>query len=111
MARNMGHLLRLMMELPASRVGFSKHLASRLICSTTQGVQVKQDRPGEHDAHTSDEKEKVDNKNEGSTEVESDNDEGDNGYINKKTGEIGGPRGPEPTRYGDWEKGGRCSDF
>ena len=25
--------------------------------------------------------------------------------------EIGGPRGPEPTRYGDWEKGGRCTDF
>jgi len=25
--------------------------------------------------------------------------------------EVGGPRGPEPTRYGDWEKGGRCSDF
>ena len=25
--------------------------------------------------------------------------------------EIGGPEGPEPTRYGDWEKGGRCSDF
>lgn len=25
--------------------------------------------------------------------------------------EIGGPRGPEPTRYGDWEKGGRCFDF
>lgn len=25
--------------------------------------------------------------------------------------EIGGPQGPEPTRYGDWEKGGRCSDF
>jgi hypothetical protein len=25
--------------------------------------------------------------------------------------EIGGPTGPEPTRYGDWEKGGRCSDF
>ncbi|HYW93191.1 MAG TPA: DUF1674 domain-containing protein [Gammaproteobacteria bacterium] len=25
--------------------------------------------------------------------------------------EIGGPRGPEPTRYGDWEKNGRCSDF
>jgi hypothetical protein len=25
--------------------------------------------------------------------------------------EIGGPPGPEPTRYGDWEKGGRCSDF
>ena len=25
--------------------------------------------------------------------------------------EIGGPRGPEPTRYGDWEKNGICSDF
>ncbi len=25
--------------------------------------------------------------------------------------EIGGPSGPEPTRYGDWEKGGRCTDF
>jgi len=25
--------------------------------------------------------------------------------------EIGGVRGPEPTRYGDWERNGRCSDF
>ena len=25
--------------------------------------------------------------------------------------EIGGPTGPEPTRYGDWEHKGRCSDF
>lgn len=25
--------------------------------------------------------------------------------------EIGGPSGPEPTRYGDWEKHGRCIDF
>lgn len=25
--------------------------------------------------------------------------------------EIGGPQGPEPTRYGDWERNGRCSDF
>ena len=25
--------------------------------------------------------------------------------------EIGGPKGPEPTRYGDWEKKGRCIDF
>jgi len=25
--------------------------------------------------------------------------------------EYGGPKGPEPTRYGDWEKGGRVSDF
>jgi hypothetical protein len=25
--------------------------------------------------------------------------------------EAGGPAGPEPTRYGDWEKGGIASDF
>jgi hypothetical protein len=25
--------------------------------------------------------------------------------------EIGGPTGPEPTRFGDWEKNGRCIDF
>jgi hypothetical protein len=25
--------------------------------------------------------------------------------------EEGGPSGPEPTRYGDWEKGGIASDF
>jgi hypothetical protein len=25
--------------------------------------------------------------------------------------EIGGRSGPEPTRYGDWEKAGRCIDF
>ncbi|MBI3418571.1 MAG: DUF1674 domain-containing protein [Proteobacteria bacterium] len=29
----------------------------------------------------------------------------------QKPGEIGGPKGPEPTRYGDWEKDGRCTDF
>jgi len=25
--------------------------------------------------------------------------------------EIGGPKGLEPTRYGDWERKGRCVDF
>ena len=25
--------------------------------------------------------------------------------------EIGGTSGPEPTRYGDWEHKGRCTDF
>ena len=25
--------------------------------------------------------------------------------------ELGGPSGPEPTRYGDWERKGRCIDF
>ncbi|MCB1588910.1 MAG: DUF1674 domain-containing protein [Xanthomonadales bacterium] len=25
--------------------------------------------------------------------------------------EIGGRAGPDPIRYGDWEKNGRCIDF
>jgi hypothetical protein len=25
--------------------------------------------------------------------------------------EIGGRKGPDPTRFGDWEKNGRCIDF
>ena len=25
--------------------------------------------------------------------------------------EIGGPKGEEPTRFGDWERGGRAVDF
>jgi len=31
--------------------------------------------------------------------------------LEQPAGETGGPKGPEPTRYGDWEKGGRCFDF
>lgn len=31
--------------------------------------------------------------------------------TNPETGEVGGPKGPEPTRYGDWERKGRVSDF
>eukprot|EP00117_Sycon_ciliatum_P033775 scpid96320/ scgid25918/ UPF0369 protein C6orf57 len=33
------------------------------------------------------------------------------GGINPVTGERGGPAGPEPTRYGDWERKGRTFDF
>lgn len=29
----------------------------------------------------------------------------------KNEKEIGGRDGPDPTRYGDWEKAGRCIDF
>jgi hypothetical protein len=29
----------------------------------------------------------------------------------RKDEEFGGPKGPEPTRYGDWEVNGRVSDF
>jgi hypothetical protein len=31
--------------------------------------------------------------------------------VPQMPGEIGGPKGLEPTRYGDWDVNGRCSDF
>ncbi|KAG0433409.1 hypothetical protein HPB47_019943 [Ixodes persulcatus] len=31
--------------------------------------------------------------------------------TNPSTGEVGGPTGPEPTRFGDWERKGRVTDF
>jgi len=31
------------------------------------------------------------------------------GVVREK--EIGGRDGPDPTRFGDWEKAGRCIDF
>jgi hypothetical protein len=31
--------------------------------------------------------------------------------VPKPAVEVGGPSGPEPTRFGDWEKNGRCIDF
>eukprot|EP00890_Picochlorum_soloecismus_P001912 jgi/Picsp_1/2721/NSC_00950-R1_human viral protein homolog1 len=46
-------------------------------------------------------------------QIEKDGMSGDNGstFIQDLEREVGGPKGPEPTRYGDWERGGRCSDF
>jgi hypothetical protein len=31
--------------------------------------------------------------------------------VAQPPGEKGGAKGPEPTRFGDWEKNGRCFDF
>ncbi|NBB69840.1 MAG: DUF1674 domain-containing protein [Alphaproteobacteria bacterium] len=36
---------------------------------------------------------------------------GEDGSATQPPGEKGGPKGPEPTRFGDWEKNGRCFDF
>jgi hypothetical protein len=42
---------------------------------------------------------------------------GDDGHSDRSNDstdqprEIGGRKGPDPVRYGDWEKNGRCIDF
>jgi hypothetical protein len=36
---------------------------------------------------------------------------GKEGAIPSAPREIGGRKGPEPTRYGDWEHNGKCVDF
>ncbi len=47
---------------------------------------------------------------DGTPTVETEPDPGPSGEPGKPK-EIGGPSGPEPTRYGDWERKGRCYDF
>lgn len=49
----------------------------------------------------------VDSIPEGSTESGT----GDGASEAVRPREIGGRDGPDPTRYGDWEKNGRCIDF
>jgi len=46
---------------------------------------------------------------EGTETPEDERTSGDKKAPPKK--ESGGPQGPEPTRYGDWERKGRCVDF
>ncbi|WOH06677.1 hypothetical protein DCAR_0626105 [Daucus carota subsp. sativus] len=82
--------------------------ARRLISYTSQKLHETQ----QHEKPVSGDGDKiVDEKvNDGDRESDEEEDE-DSLDINKATGEIGGPKGPEPTRFGDWEKNGRCSDF
>ncbi|KVI07099.1 succinate dehydrogenase assembly factor 4, mitochondrial-like [Cynara cardunculus var. scolymus] len=77
---------------------------NRFISSVTENLQTHQDQDG-----ATNEEDKT-QKAQGHGE-ENDEDDGEELDINKETGEYGGPRGPEPTRYGDWERNGRCSDF
>ena len=52
------------------------------------------------------------NKNDKKTEaVEDKDDKKTDSKLPKKKKEIGGADGPEPTRFGDWEKKGITSDF
>nr|XP_043617705.1 succinate dehydrogenase assembly factor 4, mitochondrial [Erigeron canadensis] len=84
-----------------STVVRSSNTLSRLISTSTENIQTDKNEEDQMKQAV------ADDDHESKQEVE-DEDEPD---INKETGEIGGPRGPEPTRFGDWERNGRCSDF
>lgn len=43
--------------------------------------------------------------------IKNQEDKKENDNKEEKPEETGGPKGLEPTRYGDWEIGGRCFDF
>ncbi|KAK1366485.1 Succinate dehydrogenase assembly factor 4, mitochondrial [Heracleum sosnowskyi] len=94
---------------PTKQLGLLTSQISRLISSTSHKL---------HETHHCDKQisgdgEKIGGEkvSDGDRESDADEDDGDSLDINKETGEIGGPKGPEPTRFGDWEKNGRCSDF
>lgn len=48
---------------------------------------------------------------EGATESGSERSGERSGGDADRPRELGGPKGPEPTRFGDWERAGRCIDF
>ncbi|KAL6526989.1 hypothetical protein OROGR_016079 [Orobanche gracilis] len=96
---------------PIARTEFSSSSSRRLICTT---AQLLQNHPREKkEPPISEEKEKIRNQiDDERVQASGDEEDGDEDEsVNKQTGEIGGPRGLEPTRYGDWEKNSRCSDF
>lgn len=74
--------------------------------ATQQLPQENQDQ----DTVKKQEKEEITHQDSQNEEDDEDDEDGGE-YVNKETGEIGGPKGPEPTRFGDWERNGRCSDF
>lgn len=82
--------------------------ASRARLVSTSGLISSQSSDGEDNGN---------NGQDGVTEEASDGSEEKDPFArfpddkNPETGEIGGPTGPEPTRYGDWERKGRVTDF
>ncbi|CAH9059083.1 unnamed protein product [Cuscuta epithymum] len=94
----------------------SEYSPSRLICSSAKRFHVHKENQQDLAETLSEEKDKVQTEDGTVSNQESQNEEdggkdGSGNDVNRETGEIGGPKGPEPTRYGDWERGGRCSDF
>ncbi|MCL7050200.1 hypothetical protein MKW94_018280 [Papaver nudicaule] len=107
MAKNLSLLFSSVIE---PKLGFQSESILNSI-SSKRGIfstTIKQDNEEDEKKNKSPE---ISVEEEKTSSSESEEEEEEDYGVNKLTGEIGGPRGPEPTRYGDWEKGGRCSDF
>ncbi|OVA01964.1 Protein of unknown function DUF1674 [Macleaya cordata] len=120
MAKNLNRLFSSLIEISKSNLGLGivrseSFISSAPIASTRRGFVSclsQQDQKNPKNFAEEEEKEEISaekNPVDGNEEEEEDEDEDDG--VNRQTGEIGGPKGPEPTRYGDWERNGRCSDF
>ncbi|KAL8519479.1 hypothetical protein ACS0TY_010422 [Phlomoides rotata] len=102
------NLYRLLSSSPIARSEFSSSASRRLIVTTAQVFQNQKPETKE----SLGDKDEIYNKIEGERNSDEENGGGESDeVVEKQTGEIGGPRGPEPTRYGDWEQKGRCTDF
>ncbi|XXG42377.1 hypothetical protein AAC387_Pa01g2675 [Persea americana] len=119
MAKNLHRLSSSLLEISTPKLGFCfsrSNLSapisakSRFLSSSEQHQHQESPKPppqAEEEETTEENPENSSNPGDADEGEE----EGNGIYVNKQTGEIGGPKGPEPTRYGDWERGGRCSDF
>jgi hypothetical protein len=58
-----------------------------------------------------DETRKISDTNESAAASTEDHNVEQGSGVTDQEKEIGGRDGPDPTRYGDWEKNGRCIDF
>ncbi|KAK4795509.1 hypothetical protein SAY86_027835 [Trapa natans] len=107
MTLNLSRLLSVKLALPgigSAHLAVAQPAGIRLFGSSDQEA-MRSKGPEEDAVKESQSKIEDGEENRGDGE-----DEGDV-HVNRETGEVGGPRGPEPTRYGDWEQKGRCSDF
>lgn len=124
MANNLYRLSASMVEISRPKLGlgfcFSRSnlpasipAKSRFLSSSQQHQQQESPKPSPQAAEEKETAEEIpeNSSNPGDAEDGGEEEDYDGVHVNKETGEIGGPRGPEPTRYGDWERKGRCSDF
>ncbi|RWR80272.1 succinate dehydrogenase assembly factor 4, mitochondrial [Cinnamomum micranthum f. kanehirae] len=120
MAKNLHRLSSSLLEISTRKLGFCfsrSHLSapisakSRFLSSSEHHQHQESPKPPPQAEEEEKTEENLDNPSNPGDADEGEEEAGDGIYVNKQTGEIGGPKGPEPTRYGDWERGGRCSDF